>query len=118
MPYRVVVAELSPRPGRAGSRVLGEFATAALAVAACRSVVDAALRALHQPGWGADDLFLAYTVQGPDAYVVPPAGETVGFSAWRHARERSLQWCGGRREGTGGAALPWLEAAVTEVRAA
>jgi hypothetical protein len=103
VPYRVVVSDLSPAAGRAAPRVLGEFASAAQAVAACRAVVEAALQGLRQPGWGADDLFLAYTVQGPDAYVVGPPGESVGFSAWRHARERSLQWCEGR------GSLPWLD---------
>ena len=114
MPYRVVVSDLSPCAGRAAPRVLGEFASAAQAVAACRAVVEAALQGLRQPGWGADDLFLAYTVQGPDAYVVGPAGESVGFSAWRHARERSLQWCEGRREGRG--TLPWLDGPAAGLR--
>jgi hypothetical protein len=67
----------------------GTFATAEEAVAACKAIVESAVRDIYDPEASAEALFESYCHFGEDPFVVARGdGEPrVEFSAWTYARE-------------------------------
>ena len=72
---------------------LGEFPTAAAAIAAPRKIVDEALDSAYQPGMSAKELYQGYTAFGEDPYIVSDDPGCT-FSAWDYAKERCRELCG------------------------
>jgi hypothetical protein len=69
----------------------GVFPTAEAAIAACQRIVDSDLDGFMKPGMTASELYDAYTGFGRDPFIVSvtPDDESVGFSAWKYAEDRS-----------------------------
>jgi len=67
------------------------FPTAEEAISACKRMVDSDLDEFMKPGMTASELYDAYTQFGRDPFImcVKPDDETVHFSAWTYAEERS-----------------------------
>jgi hypothetical protein len=80
----------------------GLFLTTNEAVAECKRIVDKDLNDLNQPGMTATKLYDLYTMFGSDPFIVAvdPNDETIKFSAWDYAEERSslLASCDGELE--------------------
>jgi hypothetical protein len=74
--------------------MLGEFSTAAEAVAAAQKLVDAFLHAHHTPTLTAEQLLEGYQQYGVDSFIVP----SVSFSAWDYAARRCRELCGAGTE--------------------
>ena len=76
---------------------LGIYATLEEALAACRGIVDQALKEEYRPGISAEQLYDRYTSFGDDPFVVVLDGTDEGarFSAWDYAKERCRALCGG-----------------------
>ena len=79
---------------------LGEFQSAAEAIAAARKLVDSYLDRAFEPGMTAEALFRSFTTFGRDPFIVPSEG-TGGFSAWKYAKARCRERCGEAPSGTG-----------------
>ena len=68
----------------------GVFASADMAIAACKEIVDGELNTMRQPGTTAKELYRLYIAFGPDLFVVPlnPKDPEVNFSAWTYAKRQ------------------------------
>jgi hypothetical protein len=91
MSYRVLVDDHAHYMDDSHRREHGAFATAAEAIAACRTFVDAELQHFLKPGMTAAELFEMYSLFGEDPFIVP-VGEgaaPVDFSAWDYAKQQS-----------------------------
>ena len=75
---------------------LGEFATAAAAVAAAKKVVDEYLASAYEPGMTVEELSRSYLLFGDDPYIVPRDTDSE-FSARDYARARCDELCRERR---------------------
>lgn len=75
---------------------LGEYATCAEALAACKRLVDACLEEGYAPGTTAEALYGYYTMFGDDPFIVDTSDSpdtSPGFSAWTYAKERCKKLC-------------------------
>lgn len=93
MPYTVMVDDNYHYMDKDERYKHGEFSTAAEAIAAARTIVDAYLASAYEPGMSASSLYSSYTSFGDDPFIVAP-GERIAFSAWDYARARSEEICG------------------------
>jgi hypothetical protein len=75
---------------------LGIYATLEEALAACRGIVDRALKEEYLPGISAEKLYDRYTSFGDDPFIVVLDGADADarFSAWNYAKERCRTLCG------------------------
>lgn len=81
------------------SRTTGPtFDSAEEAVAYCRSVVDQYLADQYKPGMTADALYASYTSFGEDPFILSINSESVKFSAWDYARQRSTVTCSSAKD--------------------
>jgi hypothetical protein len=93
--YRVLVDD-NHRYGHEDERwEAGRFRRYDHAVTRCRRIVEECLQEQAGPGMTADGLYSAYMMFGEDPWVSETPGGTSRFSAWDHARERSLAICAG-----------------------
>jgi hypothetical protein len=94
MSYKVLVDDNAHYMDESARYTLGEFASAAEALAAARAVVEDDLKELYRPGMSAAELFRHYTTFGRDPFIVSNDPDCT-FSAWDYARTRSQELCGG-----------------------
>jgi len=73
----------------------GVFETAEEAIAACRKIVDSALKEQYEPGLSASALYHRYMQFGEDPFIltIDGAGADPEFSAWDYAKARSMAMC-------------------------
>jgi hypothetical protein len=90
-PYKVMVDDNFHYQNEDERYELGTFLTAEEAIAACKRVVDEDLNNSYKPGDTGPELYERYTMFGEDPFIVPldEADNTVKFSAWDYAKERS-----------------------------
>jgi hypothetical protein len=93
MQYKVLVDDNFHYMDESERHELGEFATAAGAVAAARRIVDEYLASAWQPGMSADELFKTYAFFGEDPFIIATGVEKVASSERDYARERCAALC-------------------------
>lgn len=95
MPYEIQVDD-NFHYADSESRTPGPtFESAEEALAYCKSVVDQCLADQYQPGMTAGALYGKYTLFGDDPFILSINSESVEFSAWDYARQRSTEICAG-----------------------
>ena len=94
--YKVVVDDNYNYMDESARSEKGPYATPERALTECRRIVDNWLREGYRPGMSAQALYNAYVQYGEDPFIVVVDGtdETVKFSAWDYAKERSRAICG------------------------
>jgi hypothetical protein len=90
-PFKVMVDDNFHYQNEEERYELGNFSTAAEAIAACKRVVDEDLSNSYKPGDTSAELYERYTMFGEDPFIVnlDEADSPVKFSAWGYAKERS-----------------------------
>ncbi len=75
---------------------IGEYRTAAEAIAAAQNVVDVFLSAAFKPGMDADSLFSVYRLNAVHPYIFRDDGDTFnvpGFNHDQYAKARAIELC-------------------------
>ena len=96
MSYRVLVDDNYHYMDESERWTLGEYATYAEALAACKRLVDDCLEEGYAPGKTAEALYRYYTMFGDDPFIVELSDSpdtSPGFSAWTYAKARSEELC-------------------------
>jgi hypothetical protein len=90
-PYKVMVDDNFDYMDEDKRYEHGVFLTAEEAISACKRIVDSNLNGFMKPGMTSSELYDAYTHFGDDPFIVcvKPDDESVKFSAWNYAEERS-----------------------------
>ncbi len=87
--YRVLVCSNARYMDDDEAYELGSFATIDAAICAARKVVDDYLTSAFTAEITAEELLKSYKRFGEDPFIVGAASESVGFSAWSYAAQRS-----------------------------
>ncbi len=87
--YRVLVCSNAHYMDDDEAYELASFATIDGAIAAARKVVDDYLTSALTPGITAEELLKSYKMFGDDPFIVGAGSESIGFSAWTYAAQRS-----------------------------
>jgi hypothetical protein len=96
MSFRVLVDDNYHYMDTTERWTLGEYATYAEALAACKRLVDQCLEEGYTPGKTAEALYGYYTMFGDDPFIVEISGSpgtSAGFSAWDYAKARCEELC-------------------------
>lgn len=97
MPYEVQVDDNFHYMDSVSRTTGPTFQTAEEAVAYCKSLVDQYLADQYQLGMTAEALYGSYTSFGGDPFIISIHAESVKFSAWDYARQRSSDICAGAK---------------------
>ena len=96
MSYRVLVDDNYHYMDESERWTLGEYATYAEALAACKRLVDNCLTEAYVSGMPAQKLYFYYTMFGDDPFIVERSDSpdtSPGFSAWTYAKARCEELC-------------------------
>ena len=90
-PYKVMVDDNFDYMAEDKRYEHGVFLTAEEAISACKRIVDSNLNGFMKLGMTSSELYDAYIQFGDDPFIVcvKPDDESVKFSAWNYAEERS-----------------------------
>lgn len=87
--YRVLVCSNAHYMDDDEAYELGSFTTLEAAIVVARKVVDDYLTSVLTPEITAEELLKSYKRFGDDPFVVGAGSESIGFSAWTYAAQRS-----------------------------
>jgi hypothetical protein len=94
-PYKLIIADNFHYMDESEWYTQGEYPTLGIAIAAGRRIVDQVLEHHYKPGMTAETLYRLYVLFGEDPFIRGPDLDGVPFSAWKHAKARCAEICGG-----------------------